>query len=112
MTINLMLPHRAVIRRATTDWSSGSPEFSWQDIAKDVPCLFSPREWEQTYADTFAEQSKAKGTVYVEPDCNIAPDDIVKIDGLGTFKVGHDGGAMFDYLGNVHHLEYSAMQVK
>ena len=112
MSINLMLPHRATIRRATTDWSSGSPEFSWQDVAKDIPCLFSPREWEQTYADTFAEQSKAKGTLYFEPDCDIAPDDIVKIDGLGTFKVGHDGGMQYTFTGEPHHIERPVSQVK
>jgi len=86
--------------------------FTWKTIAVDVPCLFSRRDWQEQHADTAATQARANGTIYVEPDCDIKPGDNIVIAGVGSFTIGSDGGVMTDYLGNNHHIEYSAMQVK
>ena len=107
-----MLPNRATIKRSEADYSSGSPEFTWKTLAVDVPCLFSRRDWQEQHADTAATQARANGTLFFEPTTDVKPGDSVVIDGLGSFTVGSDGGLMTDYLGNNHHIEYSAMQVK
>lgn len=112
MTINLMLPSRATIRRSEADYSSGSPEYVWKTLATDVPCLFSRSTWQEQHADTAATQARSNGTMFFEPDCDIAPGDNVVIAGVGSFTVGSDGGLMTDYLQNPHHKEFAVSQVK
>jgi len=50
--------------------------------------------------------------MYFEPDADVKPGDNVVIAGVGSFTIGSDGGVMADYLGNSHHIEYNASQVK
>ncbi|WP_288756184.1 hypothetical protein [uncultured Dermacoccus sp.] len=112
MSINLMLPSRATIKRSEADYSSGSPEYVWTTIAVDVPVLFSRATWQEQHADTAATQARSNGTMYFEPDADVKPGDNVVIAGVGSFTIGSDGGVMADYLGNSHHIEYNASQVK
>ena len=112
MTINLMLPSRATIRRSEADYSSGSPEYVWKTLATDVPVLFSRSTWQEQHADTAATQARSNGTMFFEPDADVKPGDNVVIAGVGSFTIGSDGGMMTDYLGNPHHVEYNVSQVK
>lgn len=108
--INLILPHRCSVKRGVSDYSSGSPVTVWKEISRDVPCLFSRRDWLEQHNDTAATNAKASGTIYFDPDADIKTNDAVTVPGIGVFSIGSEGGLVNDYLGNAHHIEYAARQ--
>lgn len=112
MSINLMLPSTMTVRRSVADYSDGSPSYTWQTVAENVPCLVSRRDWAETYADASPTKARAVGTLYTEPDADVQSGDSCIVAGLGTFTVGVDGGLMTDYLQNPHHKEFAVSQVK
>lgn len=109
--INLLLPQVCTVKRAVTDYSSGSPVSTWKDIAKDVPCLYVKRDYETYRADAAPVASKTTGTLFGDVDAPFKTNDSVVIAGVGTFTIGTDGGVQTNYLGERSHVEWAVKQV-
>lgn len=111
MSISLILPMRASVRRGTTQMVNGSQQTVWSTIHTNLPCLWARTSAIDSYMDTKTATAKSQGITYFEPDADIKAGDSLTIAGLpGTYVLQPDGGVMYDEQGQPHHIEYVTKQ--